>query len=78
MIEKELLKLQNGSDVRGIALEGIAGDELRRIGLDVPECAKLANLLREKGFDVPEGVYSMEDVKAAILNNLRGEERKTC
>lgn len=56
----------------------VHGDELRRIGLDVPECAKLANLLREKGFDVPEGVYSMEEVKAAILKNLRGEERKTC
>ena len=56
----------------------VHGDELRRIGLDVPECAKLANLLREKGFDVPEGVYSMEDVKVAILKNLRGEGRKTC
>ena len=56
----------------------VHGDELRRIGLDVPECAKLANLLREKGFDVPEGVYSMEDVKAAILKNLHGEGRKTC
>ena len=56
----------------------VHGDELRRIGLDVPECAKLANLLREKGFDVPEGVYSMEDVKTAILKNLRGEGRKTC
>ena len=56
----------------------VHGEELRRIGLDVPECAKLANLLREKGFDVPEGVYSMEDVKIAILKNLRGEGRKTC
>ena len=28
MIEKELLKLQNGSDVRGIALEGIAGENV--------------------------------------------------
>ena len=56
----------------------VHGEELRRIGLDVPECAKLANLLREKGFDVPEGVYSMEDVKVAILKNLRGEGRKTC
>ena len=56
----------------------VHGEELRRIGLDVPECAKLANLLREKGFDVPEGVYSMEDVKTAILKNLRGEGRKTC
>ena len=56
----------------------VHGEELRRIGLDVPECAKLANLLREKGFDVPEGVYSMEDVTIAILKNLRGEGRKTC
>ena len=28
MIEKKLLKLQNGSDVRGIALEGIAGENV--------------------------------------------------
>lgn len=47
------------------------GDELRRIGLDVPECAKLANLLREKGFDMPDGIYSMEDVSAAILKQLK-------
>lgn len=49
----------------------IHGDELRQIGLDVPECAKLARLLREKGFEMPEGVYSMEDVKNAILRQLR-------
>ena len=46
------------------------GEELRKIGLDVPECAKLAKLLREKGFDMPEGVYSMADVKNAILKQL--------
>ena len=49
----------------------VHGEELRRIGLDVPECAKLANLLREKGFDMPEGIYSMEDVKTAILKQLK-------
>ena len=49
----------------------IHGEELRQIGLDVPECAKLAKLLREKGFDMPEGVYSMEDVKNAILKQLK-------
>ena len=54
----------------------IHGEELRQIGLDVPECAKLAKLLREKGFDMPEGVYSMEDVKNAILKQLkRGGDR---
>ena len=48
---------------------------LHDIGLDVPECAKLARVLREKGFDIPEGLYSMEDVAAAIVGNLR-EGRK--
>ena len=28
MTEKELMKLQNGSDVRGIALEGVDGERL--------------------------------------------------
>ncbi len=49
----------------------IHGEELRQIGLDVPECAKLAKLLREKGFDMPEGIYSMADVKNAILKQLK-------
>ena len=48
----------------------VHGEELREIGLDVPDCAKLAKKLREKGFDMPEGIYSMEDVKAAILKQL--------
>lgn len=50
----------------------VHGEALRAIGLDVPECAKLANLLRERGFDMPEGIYSMEDVQAAILRQLGG------
>lgn len=50
----------------------VHGEALRAIGLDVPECAKLANLLRARGFDMPEGIYSMEDVQAAILRQLGG------
>ena len=59
-----------------IALEGapaevfIHGDELRAIGLDVPECAHLAALLREKGFEIDARAFSIEDVSAAILKNL--------
>ena len=66
-----------------IALEGtpsevfMHGDDLRAMGLDVPECAKLAAALRQRGFDIPEGVYSQADVCAAILKNLNpnGEEK---
>ena len=47
-------------------------NKLHAIGLDVPECAKLARRLREAGFDMPEGIYRTEDVCAAILGNLSG------
>jgi len=46
--------------------------KLHAIGLDVPECAKLARRLREAGFDMPEGIYRTEDVRAAIIGNLSG------
>lgn len=45
-------------------------EALQRIGLDVPECAKLANRLRSAGWDLEEGLYSVEDVKKAILNQI--------
>jgi len=47
-------------------------NRLHAIGLDVPECAKLARRLREAGFDMPEGIYRTEDVCAAIIGNLSG------
>ena len=46
---------------------------LHDIGLDVPESAKLAHRLRDAGFDMPDGIYRMEDVCAAIVDNLRRE-----
>ena len=60
-----------------IAYEGtpaqvfIHGDELKQIGLDVPECAKLAKVLREKGFDVPESAYTRRQLVDAVLKNLK-------
>ncbi len=44
--------------------------ELREMGLDVPAGAKLAERLRAEGWDMPEGIYRMEDVEAAIRKNL--------
>ena len=46
------------------------GDELRQIYLDVPECARLAAVLRQKGFDIDPNAYSIEDVCAQILKSL--------
>lgn len=54
------------------------GDELRAIGLDVPECARLAAALREKGFSLPEDIYSYDDVRLALLKMLKGEGEARC
>ena len=42
------------------------GEELRGIGLDVPQAVQLAGKLRERGFAIPEGIYLEEEIKAAI------------
>ncbi len=42
------------------------GEELREIGLDVPQAVQLADKLRERGFPVPQGVYREEEIKEAI------------
>ena len=47
------------------------GEELKKIGLDVPECAKLAAILREKGFDIAPGTFRREDMCREILKNLK-------
>ena len=49
---------------------------LHDIGLDVPECAKLARVLRSGGFSIPQDAYRMEDVAAAIIANLREGRRE--
>ena len=41
-------------------------DLLKRCGLDVPEIAEIARLLREKGIDIPDGILKEEDLVAAI------------
>ena len=42
------------------------GDDLRALGLDVPQAVELAQRLRERGLPVPEGVYREEELQQAI------------
>ncbi len=46
---------------------------LQSIGLDVPEAAKLAHALRAEGFDLPDDLYTLDEVRQAILR-LCGKE----
>ena len=42
-------------------------DTLRSIGLGVPQGAELCRRLREEGFALPEGLFTLEEVRDAIL-----------
>lgn len=42
------------------------GEDLRAIGLDVPQAVELAQRLRERGLPVPEGAYREEELQQAI------------
>ena len=50
---------------------------LQSIGLDVPEAAKLTHALRAEGFDLPDDLYTLEEVRQAILR-LAGKEESAC
>ena len=49
------------------------GDELAAMGLGIPACAQLANRLREKGFEIPSGMFEMEELAGAITACLGAE-----
>jgi energy-coupling factor transport system ATP-binding protein len=42
-------------------------DRLRRIGLGVPQGAELAQRLRREGYDIPDDLYMLKEVRDAIL-----------
>ena len=49
------------------------GEELRKIGLDVPQAVQLAEKLRKRGYAIPEGVYRAEEIRAEIEKIARKE-----
>ncbi len=52
------------------------GDELRAMGLDVPEAVRLADALRAKGFVIPLDACLPDEVADAIAHALGGD--RTC
>lgn len=46
---------------------------MQSIGLGVPQAAELATRLRHQGYDLPEGLYTLDEVRTAILR-LAGKE----
>lgn len=80
MEEKEFLKLQNGSDIRGIALEGIAGETVNLTGNTALRVAKafaiyLSRKLEKSCQDISVGIghdsrLSANGLKEGVIKGL--------
>ena len=70
-----ILVLSHGKLVADGAPEQVFSDPraIREAGLELPECARLAERLREEGFDIRPGVFTREGVRQAILAALGKE-----
>ena len=47
-------------------------DELREMGLNIPELTRLFIMLREKGYDVRTDIYTLEKAEQELLRLVRG------
>lgn len=47
-------------------------EELAGVGLSVPQITELMNKLKERGLDIPSGIYTVADAKAALMRLKEG------
>ncbi len=50
-------------------------DELKKMGLSVPQITEICDKLRQKGLPIPEGIYTIEVAKREIEKILKNEKR---
>lgn len=50
------------------------GEELKVVGLDVPQITSLMAKLKEKGYDVKDNIFSVEEAKKEILRVFGGKD----
>ena len=50
-------------------------EELREMGLNIPEITQIFMVLKEKGYDVDVNIYTHEKAKTELLRLLKGGER---
>ena len=50
------------------------GEELRKMGLDVPQVVQLGEQLRARGYEIPEQIYRMEDMRELLIRLLKKGE----
>ncbi len=73
-VADRVLVLNNGSVAMFETTDRIFSQaaELENMGLSVPEVTKVFVKLRERGFALPDTVYTVDDAKTALLTLLKG------
>jgi energy-coupling factor transport system ATP-binding protein len=46
-------------------------DELERIGLGIPQIASIVRELRNRGFNIKQGILTIEEAKEEILKEVK-------
>lgn len=49
------------------------GDELEKFGLKIPQITRITQSLRQQGYDIPEGILTVDEAVAAISALLKKE-----
>ena len=76
-IASRVIVMNNGD----IALDGTVSevfkqiDILEKIGLGVPQVTYMINRLRDRGFDISDDIFTIEDAKEALLKILKKKEK---
>jgi len=73
-LSDRILVMERGT----VALSGLPSEifsdsiRLEAMGLGIPQLSRIANILRERGFDLPKGIFTVEEAKRAILEHRGG------
>ncbi|MBE6815125.1 MAG: energy-coupling factor transporter ATPase [Ruminococcaceae bacterium] len=73
LVADRVLVLSDGNIVMNGAVEEVysKGDELMKLGLDVPEITRVFLKLKEAGYDVPTDVYTVKQGKEKLIEFLK-------
>lgn len=75
-IANSVIVMNNGE----VAMQGSVGDvfskgdELRKIGLNVPQITQLMSALNAKGLNVPKDIYTVASAAKVLKNLIRGDD----
>ena len=74
MLADKILVLNKGSVVMFDTPKNVFSkrEELKKIGLDVPQITKIIHGLIEKGIGLPRDIITVDEAAAAILNLRKG------